>query len=210
MYFTDAATELLSVTVDGTEHTYEATVDTDGDGVNDTVHVDTEDGSYEYTDTNADGIADILTQFDTNDHAAGQAVFDAATGHWDPDHWAPGHGDPGHGDAITDPAAPLAEVVSVAASAEAPTIDSNGDGTPDTAVARTADGSTVLVTDTDADGSADVLTTISADGDFTTYEHADDHTWHATGHGNLTEGVPTTAAAGHAVIDPATGEWIQR
>ncbi len=177
MYFTDAATELLSITVDGTERTYEATVDTDDDGV-----------------------ADTLTQYDTNDHAIGQAVFDAATGHWDT----------GHGDASTDAPAPLLEADSVAASAGAPTIDSDGDGTADTAVGHTADGSTVLVTDTDADGSADVLTTIGADGDFTTYEHADDHTWQATGHGDLSEGAPAAAPAGHAVIDPATGEWIQR
>ncbi len=45
MQFDDAATELLSITVDGAEHTYQASVDTDGDGTSDAVHVDTDHGS---------------------------------------------------------------------------------------------------------------------------------------------------------------------
>ena len=161
MYFDDAA-ELLSVTVDGAEGTYDATVDADGNGINDADHMATEDGGYEYTDTNEDGVADTLTQFDANGNITGHAVF-----------------------------------------------DSDGDGRADTEV-HTSGDRTVLATDTDGDGTADIVTEIDASGDFTTYEYADDRTWHATNHGNVTEGAPAATPTGHAVIDPATGEWIQR
>ncbi|MEO9222041.1 MAG: DUF6802 family protein [Mycobacteriaceae bacterium] len=176
MYCDDAA-ELLSVTVDGAEQTYDATIDADGNGINDADHMATEDGGYEYTDTNEDGVADTLTQFDANGNITGHAVFDAATGRWD--------------------------------TTSTTTVDSDGDGRADTEV-HTSGDRTVLATDTDGDGTADIVTEIDASGDFTTYEYADDRTWHATNHGNVTEGAPAAAPAGHAVIDPATGEWIQR
>ncbi len=178
MRLDEAATELLSVTVDGTEHTYDATVDTNHDGVDDTVHVDTDHGSYEYTDTDGDGVADSLTQFDPDGHITSQAVFDAPTGNWD----------------------------ATTAGTGAPTIDSDGDGVPDTAVTHAADGSTVLATDTNGDGVPDVVTEISTSGDFTTHEHASDGAWAEDNHGSLAEAaVPAT----HAVIDPATGGWIR-
>ncbi|MEO9222927.1 MAG: DUF6802 family protein [Mycobacteriaceae bacterium] len=89
------------------------------------------------------------------------------------------------------------------------TLDSDGNGTVDTEVHTSGDRS-VLVTDTDGDGAADIVTEIDASGDFTTYEYADDRTWHATNHGKVTEGAPAAPPTGHTVIDPATGEWIQR
>lgn len=175
MHLDDAANALLSVTVDGTEHTYDANHD-------DTVHVDTDHGSYEYTDTDGDGVADSLTQFDTDGHVTGHAVFDAATGSWDP------AADPSPAAALAGP----------------PTIDSDGNGTPDTSVTHAADGSTVLVTDTDGDGTPDVVTEISASGDVTTFEHGSDGAWHENNHGSLTD-----APARPAVIDPGTGEWTR-
>jgi hypothetical protein len=82
MHIDEAATELLSITVDGEEHSYEATVDMNHDGVDDTVHVNTYDGSYEYSDTDGDGVADTLTQFGADGHESGHAEFDATTGGW--------------------------------------------------------------------------------------------------------------------------------
>jgi len=194
MHIDEVATELLSITVDGTEHSYDATVDTNHDGIDDTVHVDTDHGSYEYTDTDGDGVADALTQFDASGHATGQAIFDAGTGNWD-------------STTTADPV-PLHGIDAAAADAGTPTIDSNGDGVSDTSVAHTPDGSTVLITDTDGDGSPDVVTEVDANGRFTTYEHSGDGSWHEGNHGGLAE-TPPTGPATHAVIDPQTGEWIR-
>lgn len=170
------ATELLSITVDGQEHSYDATVDSNHDGTADTVRVDTDHGSYEYTDTDGDGVADTLTQFDGQGHATGHAVFDAATGGWD------------------DPANA--------------TIDSNNDGVADTAVSRTADGSTVLVTDTDRNGSPDAITEINRTGQYSSYQTSADGAWTEVDHGDLADERPAPAATGHpAVIDPETGLW---
>ncbi len=187
MHFDEAATELLSITVDGAERSYDATVDANHDGTDDTVHVDTDDGSYEYADTDGDGVADSLTQFDADGHITGHAVFDAATGGWD--------------NAAQHDATPLQGIDP----AGAPTIDSNADGVADTALTHTADGTTVLLTDTDGDGSADTATAISTTGDVITYDHSSDGVWLETSSGNLASSAPQ-----QVVIDPATGAWIRR
>lgn len=85
----------ISVVVDGAAHDYAATLDLDGDGVADTVHVDaahdqdpgspdagTAGGSYDYTDTTGDGVADTLTEYDARGEVVGRASFDAASGQW--------------------------------------------------------------------------------------------------------------------------------
>jgi len=190
MHFDEAATELLSITVDGTDHSYEATVDANHDGTDDTVHVDTDHGSYEYTNTDGDGSADTLSQFDPDGHVTGRAVFDAATGEWD------------------DTASPEPTTLHGVDPTAAPTIDSNADGVADTALTHAADGATVLATDTDGDGSADTVTEIDATGAVTTYDHASDGTWRESGHGNLAD--EQAPAVGHAVIDPTTGAWIRQ
>ena len=72
----------LSVTVDGVSGDYAATTDLDGDGIADTVHVEGEDGSYDYTDTSGDGVADTLVEYDADGAVSARATYDAAGGGW--------------------------------------------------------------------------------------------------------------------------------
>lgn len=184
MHIDEAATELLSITVDGEEHSYEATVDMNHDGVDDTVHVNTDNGSYEYSDTDGDGVADTLTQFGADGHESGHAEFDATTGGWN---------------STTESSTPGA------------TVDSNNDGVPDTIVTHNPDGSTVLATDLDGDGAPDAVTEISASGDYSSYEETGDGTWTEVGHGGIAGGQSSSAiASAPSVIDPTTGLWVRR
>lgn len=202
----EGAAELLSITVDGVEHGYEATVDADGDGVADTVHVDTGDGSYSYTDTDGDGIADALTQFDADGHVSGHAVFDAATENWDATERSTTEPD---GIAKTQATAQTRAAAEAAAAAGPATIDSDGDGVADTAITYAADGSAVLATDTDGDGAPDVVTEFSTTGEYSSYQHHPDGQWTEVDHGTLTDANPS-APTHTAVTDPATGLWVRR
>jgi len=92
----------------------------------------------------------------------------------------------------------------------AATVDSDGDGTADTTVAHTSDGSTVLMTDTDRDGSPDAFTTISPSGEFSSYQSGSDGAWTDVGHGDLADGHGSAAGDHPAVIDPETGQWVRR
>lgn len=185
MFSDESAPETLSITVNGEEHSYEPTVDTDHDGLADTVHVVTGNGSYDYTDTDGDGVADSLTAFDSAGQQSLHATFDPATGGWSTS------GDPS---------------IDLNAS-----IDSDGDGVPDTVLTHNPDGSTVLATDLDGDGSADIVTSISADGDYTTSERANDGTWTEISHGDLSHGpAPSATRSAHSVIDPTSGQWVRR
>ena len=83
-----------------------------------------------------------------------------------------------------------------------PTVDSDLDGVPDTAVAEVAD-QLVLATDLDHDGRADAVTRIGADGVVTARavpgpEHPDrpDHRWDAP---------PPPPPS----VDPRTGAWVR-
>ncbi|WP_127784324.1 DUF6802 family protein [Rhodococcus sp. X156] len=209
MHIDESPAELLTVTVDGDEHTYHATVDADADGIADTVHLDTVDGSYEYSDTDGDGAADELTRYDVHGKVLGHAVLDPATGTWTADDRT-----------TTTPAAVStaptvsAEIQAAADQAGPSTVDSDGDGVADTAVLQTA-GRTVLVTDVDGDGTADVLTEVTSSGEHTSYEQGADGQWREAGGGDLGDGTGSPGAGATeppapAVTDPVTGEWIAR
>jgi len=72
----------LTVTVEGQEYHAEASADIDSDGLDDTAVVETDDGAIAFTDTDADGQADLMTQLDADGDVVGQARFDEATGDW--------------------------------------------------------------------------------------------------------------------------------
>lgn len=80
----------------------------------------------------------------------------------------------------------------------APTVDSDADGVPDTAVTEVAD-QLVLATDVDHDGRADAVTRIGPDGVVTARAgdpDARDHAWDAP---------PPPPPS----VDPRTGEWVR-
>lgn len=210
MHIDENPSELLSVTVDGDEHQYEATGDADGDGIADTAHLDTLDGSYEYSDTDGDGAADELTRYDLQGNVVGHAVLDHATGTWTEDGTAPRA--PGHSAASAPTVS--AQIQSTADQAGPATVDSDGDGVADTAVLQTA-GRTVLVTDVDGDGTADVLTEVTSSGQYTSYEQGADGQWREAGGGDLGDDTASDRAGlgeppAPSVTDPLTGEWIAR
>lgn len=208
----DSAAELL-IDVNGAQDSYRATLDVDGDGTNDSVYVETEDGGYAYTDTTDDGVADTLTQVDRDGVVTAQAVA-VGDGEWQT--VAPGSIDIGGGtDAAAAPGVGTGtEAVIVIDTPDGPAVagtasyDTDGDGVNDTAVAGTVDGGTLIATDVDGDGSADLLTAVDAEGDFTSYEHTGDAEWTVVESGNLATDESGTAPT-PATTDPATGRWVR-
>jgi Family of unknown function (DUF6802) len=182
----------LTVTVEGEEYHTPASVDIDSNGMDDTAIVETDDGAIEFTDTDADGQADLMTQFDADGDIIGQARFDKTTGDWvhiddprDPHTHAP------HPTGATGSVTGSMTVDTPHGSTEVgpPTDDTDGDGHPDTIVVTDTDGDTLIFTDADEDGDADYATEITGDGTVTVSEH------HADGNG--TAGDWTIIERGH-------------
>lgn len=227
--------DTLTVHVDGHDGAYEPTADLDGDGHAESVLVEggepgTTEGGYAYSDTSGDGTADTLTEYDAHGEVVAQAVYEESSGAWR--EVSPGSVDvTGHvtGDLTVDTA-------QGPENAGPATVDTNGDGVPDTAVTHGADGTTVLVTDVDGDSSADVITEVGSDGGYATFTHTGVGEWTETDHGNLADGdsgggdsdggnpgggaqVDTSTGGGGeqggsggwvtgpVTTDPATGEW---
>ncbi|GAA0507286.1 hypothetical protein GCM10011581_41060 [Saccharopolyspora subtropica] len=189
----------IKVTVDGEEYTAEANYDLDGDGVDETVTVMTDDGFVAYIDENADGQADVM-QTVVDGTVVEQARYDASTGQWTgetpeqhPDGGGQDHGqqmviDTPQGDVQVGPA----------------TEDTNQDGVADTAVVETESGSTMLVTDVDGDGSADQLVEITQTGDVTISRHTGDGEWTVVEQGTMDQdGQYTPNPASGATDDAA-------
>lgn len=173
----------IKVTVAGEDYTAEANHDLDGDGIDETVSVMTDDGFVAYVDENADGAADIMQAGDSHGAVVEQARFDAATGAWiaeqpqqhphgDDQHGQPGPGsmvvDTPHGDQQVGPA----------------TEDTNNDGRADTAIVETDTG-TMLVTDVDGDGSADQMVKLEDSGEVIISHHTGDGQWTVVEEGRI-------------------------
>ena len=207
----------MEISVDGQTYSAEENLDLDHDGHDDAVRLDNADGTLTaYVDTDGDGHADQYLHTDTEGNVVEMARFDPSTGDWVADSHAPGTDastdtDTGrHGEITADMHGGTVDIGQA-------TIDSNSDGTADTAIVTDGEGNTRLFTDVDGDGSADVQTIITPDGESTTYEH--------TGPGEWTEaagasGVPADSdqlwGVGHhtvegvAKIDSGTGQWISQ
>ncbi|WP_031467560.1 hypothetical protein [Sciscionella sediminilitoris] len=226
----------LKVDVDGQEYAAEANVDLDRDGVADAYLVQTDTGQTVYADTDGDGIADTYAELDQSGGVTATARFDDANHSW----FSTGEqGAPSGPDAQAEANTggsihvdgPHGEV-----DAGKATIDSDHDGTPDTAVTDDGQGGQVLATDSNGDGNADVLTQIGADGQVTVSAHTGDGQWTVEEHGHLdgqgqyhkdsTDQSAKPAvdpasdsvwgngqgarAEGVARIDATTGQWISR
>jgi hypothetical protein len=229
VYIEESADD-LTVTVEGEDYQAEATVDLDEDGVDDTAVVETDDGAIAFTDTDADGQADLMTQLDTDGDIVAQARFDESTGEWvsidpdDPDDFEEQAADGGTDTMTVD--TPEGEV-----EVGAPTHDTDDDGKADSVVVHDSDGDTVIFTDADEDGDADYATEITDDGQVTVSEHAGDGEWtviergHLDEHGEyqrdsltsdadaLTEegtwSTPGQTDAAEVRVDPRTGNWVR-
>lgn len=182
----------LRIDVDGHEYVEEENYSFTQDGIVDSVAVDTGDGGHlVYSDTDHDGVADTVTEFDQAGDETRQAHYDAGTGHWidvapespsttgtDPTAQAGDSG--GNGGSIS------VDTASGQVGIGPATVDTNDDGRPDTAVVHDSNGDTVLYTDGDGDGRADIATEISPDGQVVIADHTGDHEWTEVEHGHLT------------------------
>ncbi|MDA3644692.1 hypothetical protein LZ318_23975 [Saccharopolyspora indica] len=174
----------IKVTVEGEEYTAEANYDLNGDGVDDTVAVMTEDGYVAYVDETGDGQADIMQTINADGVVVDQARYDAGTGKWagEAPQQHPGGMDPqqdqGRAMVIDTPQGDM----QVGPATE----DTNSDGIADTAVVETESGGTMLVTDVDGDGSADQVVEISQTGEVTISHHTGDGQWTVVEQGQVT------------------------
>lgn len=210
----------MEISVDGQTYSAEENLDVDHDGQNDTVRLDNEDGTITaYVDSDDDGHADQYLHTDTEGNVVEMARFDSSTGDWVAD----GGSDPA--DHTDDQAGRQGEITADMSDGTVDigqaTIDSDSDGTADTAVVTDQDGNTRMFTDVDGDGSADVQTIITPDGESHTYEHTGPGEWTETTANGVTASVPAdsdqlwgggrdTVVEGVAKIDSGTGQWISQ
>ncbi|MBW4715548.1 DUF6802 family protein [Saccharothrix obliqua] len=226
---TGAADGELKVTVEDEEYTAEATYDLDGDGVDESAVVETDDGGHlAFSDTDGDGDADLMSTFDEDGELVAQARFDERTGEWiavspSDDHTRQTNANSGKTITVDIEGGPD-QNVGVA------TEDTDGDGRADTAVVKDDEGDTWLFTDVDGDGTADIATEITAEGEVTVSKHTGADEWTEVEHGRIdstgkyvpeakngldSDEVWSTAPAEERVmvsgvvrIDSVTGQWI--
>lgn len=177
--------DIVYQAADGTETDLGApSQDLDGDGVNESVAVRTGDGSLLiFSDADHDGSPDQLIKVDPSTGAAVWAVPDGnggwtvvQTGHVDESGSLvvdeQGSNQSTFGQSVTVP------VGGTSFEAGPATIDSDGDGTPDTVEMPGPDGSHIFYRDTDGDGIADRAWTTDADGRVSAdYQLSAEGTW---------------------------------
>lgn len=223
MYSDETAVD-LTFTMEGAEYQAEVVVDLDGDGVEDSAMVETDDGAIEFTDTDDDGRADLMTQLDADGDIVAQARFDESTGEWvqvDTEQ-------------VTDTRPMTADTPLGEIEVGAPTHDTDQDGKADSVVVHRPGGGTVIFTDADEDGDADYTTEITGDGQVTVAEHTSDGDWTEIERGELevddasasdqrdsphTESGTIAEESSWSVsdrpdltevrIDPSTGNWVR-
>ncbi|OLT45497.1 hypothetical protein BJF85_18675 [Saccharomonospora sp. CUA-673] len=229
---TTSTAEDITVTVEGEEYTAELNTDLSGDGVYDAAVVEHDDGSAQlFADSNGDGEADLYAQADSGGNIVVEAEYNAERGAWvemsedGPSSDAPER-DAGAGGTIT------ADLGDGDMEVGPATIDTNEDGTNDTAIVETEDGTTIAFTDADGDGQADVAVVIDENGNQTVLETDGDGEWtETTGTGapagesaaapmaqagsagaEWGDGTQPVGAGveGVAKIDSATGQWISQ
>ncbi|NKQ58495.1 hypothetical protein HFP15_37165 [Amycolatopsis sp. K13G38] len=211
----------MEISVEGQTYSAEENLDIDHDGHNDAVRLDNADGTITaYVDSDHDGHADQYLHTDAEGNVVESARFDSSTGEWVAD----GGSDTTHhgGDEQTGRQGDItADMQGGTVDLGHATIDSNSDGTADTAVVTDQDGNTRMFTDVDGDGKADVQTIITPDGESHTYEHTGPGQWTETNANGVAADVPAdsdqlwgggrdTVVEGVAKIDSITGQWISQ
>lgn len=174
----------IKVTVEGEEYTAEETYSYHHDGVNDSAIVDTGDGGHlVFTDSHHTGHADLLTTLDSHGNVVSQATYDEHSGEW----VASGTTETGDHQTGGDHRSETIVVDTKDGHKDVgpPTEDTDGDGVPDTAVVRDADGNTWLYTDTHHSGHADLATEITPTGQVIMSERTGDNDWTEVERGHL-------------------------
>ena len=206
----------MEISVDGHTYSAEENLDFDHDGHDDGVRLDNSDGTHTaYVDTDGDGKADEYLHTDTEGNVVDMARFDASTGEWVA---ASGGTDPHETDTDAGRQGEItADMQDGTVDIGHATVDSNSDGTADTAVVTDSDGNTRLFTDVDGDGKADVQTIVTSDGESTTYEHTGPGEWTETSGASGVAadsdhlwGGGLDTVEGVAKIDSVTGQWISQ
>lgn len=223
-YETSSNDETITLDYAGDEQQYTANEDLDGDGTNETAVVDQSDGSQMVlTDSDGDGEADRAKLLDVEGNLVDAKHVDA-DGEWVRDDVAGADSktpadaisvNPDHDPTAEPTDAPVdvpegqvyADLGSGGGVAEA-TVDLDRDGTEDTAVLQSTDGSgsQLLVVDTDDDGVADMAGEYDSSGDLVATYHPDDE-------GVMTKDAEIDRSDGDSdtstySVDPDTGKWI--
>ncbi|SFS85972.1 DUF6802 family protein [Saccharopolyspora flava] len=173
----------IKVTVDGEEYTAEANYDLDGDGLDETVAVMTDDGGHvAYIDDDADGRADLMQTISADGQVLDQARFHADTGEWTAE--TPQQ-HPGTGEHSGDDRQMVVDTPQGDVQVGPATEDTNSDGVADTAVVQSENGNTVMLTDVDGDGSADQVVEITTTGDVTISHHTGEGEWTVVEQGRI-------------------------
>lgn len=175
----------IRVTVEGEEYTAEANYDLDGDGIDETVTVMTDDGFVAYTDQDADGGADVVRSLDSEGNLVGQARYAETRGLWISERpQQPVTGRP------TEQAGTESMVVATPEGERRigpATEDTDNDGSADTTIVDSGNGR-MLVTDTDGDGTADQVVEIGDAGEVTVAQHTGDGQWAVVDEGGIDRG----------------------
>lgn len=211
----------MEISADGQTYTAEENFDLNHDGHDDAVRLDNADGTITaYVDTDGDGHADEYLHTDTQGNIAESAKFDSSTGEWLAD-GGDGTGSTDHTDSQAGHQGDItADMESGTVDVGPATVDSDHDGTADTAVVTDDQGNTRVFTDTNGDGNADVQTIVTPEGESHTYEHTGPATWTEASSG-VTASVPADSdhfwghgghdtVEGVAKIDSGTGQWISQ
>ncbi|MFC7342611.1 DUF6802 family protein [Saccharopolyspora griseoalba] len=193
----------IKVTVGGEDYTAEANFDLDGDGMDDTVAVMTDDGYLAYIDEDHDGRADVMQTINGEGAVTRQARFHEDTGEWTGER--PGQNPaPGREHAEQHDRRMVIDTPEGDKKVGMPTEDTNSDGVADTAVVEGRDGGTMMVTDLDGDGSADQVVEISTSGDVTISHHTGEGQWTVVEQGKIDDRGGYAPDPNAAATDDAT------
>lgn len=202
----------IKINVGSEDYTAEANYDIDGDGVDDTVRVMTDDGYTAYVDENQDGQAEIMRTLDSHETVVAQARFAPGTGDW----LAEAPEQHPHGGEPRPPADSMVLDTPRGDQHVGPaTEDTNNDGRPDTAIIDTAiidtglvdtGQATMMATDVDGDGSVDQTVRMADTGEVSVSHRTGQGQWTVDEEGRIDQnGRYAPNPASHAVgTDDAT------
>lgn len=163
-------------------------------------------------DTEGIGEADLtaaVSPDDGNWDMHGDPVADGfGADRWDQVAHLPG-ADPGHpgGDWAYPPGSMVVETPRGPELVGPPTVDSNNDGRPDTAVVPTSDG-VLLITDVDGDGSADQIVAMDDSGAVTVSDHTDHGRWTVGQESQLDSQGRSGPAPGSRAVGTDDSDWV--